>query len=72
MMGKGDTQAVRELLDADGAESGGVGSEGKVGSGLEGAVVRQEDVTPAFQPEMHGQWGMGSSSQNAWREAGSL
>ena len=41
-MGKVDTREVHELLDADGAESGGVGSEGKVGSGLEGAVVRQE------------------------------
>lgn len=59
-MGKGDKQETRgqhECLDADGAERGGSGFVGKMDSSLDRAVEREQDVSPAFQPEIRGQWG---------------
>lgn len=47
---------------ADGAEYGAVGFVGKTDSGPGGAAEKQEDVKPAFQPEIRKQWGMSSSS----------
>ena len=48
--------------DADGAEWGGVGFVGNMDGGPGGAVEREEDVKPAFQPDVCEQWGMDSSS----------
>lgn len=61
-MGKGDKQETRghhERLDTDGAERGGGGFVGKMDSSLDRAVEREQDVSPAFQPEIRGQWGDG-------------
>lgn len=44
------------LMELHGA---GEGFVGKVDGGLDGAVEREEDLSPTFQPEIHGQWGNG-------------
>lgn len=73
-MGKGDKQETRgqhECLDADGAERGGSGFVGKMDSSLDRAMEREQDVSPAFQSEIRGQWGVHSSSPEHVEETGS-
>lgn len=40
-------------------------------SGLVGAVEREEDISPAFQPEIRGQWGNGQLIPEHVEETGS-